>query len=171
MKRRDLIVGVGAALVAPAVPAFATPVPISKTISLFTGQGRLARYGIIDKLDVGDVARRLDHMTDWSSNPGRSPWESRSLLKYGDWFYYKFEGELYSVHPSLVHGAVVDENRHVVLGWIITLGKPVQIYPSSDILHLSRGHDGYSERWPFGVSIFETAALEAHTGVEPVLSV
>lgn len=45
----------------------------------------------------------------------------RSVLKYGDWFYYRDPEtfELYDVHPSLVHAAVVDENKFEIIGWVV----------------------------------------------------
>jgi hypothetical protein len=45
----------------------------------------------------------------------------RSVLKYGDWFYYRDPQtfELYDIHPSLVQAAIVDEQKFQILGWVI----------------------------------------------------
>lgn len=45
----------------------------------------------------------------------------RSVLKYGDWFYYRDPEtfELYNVHPSLVHAAIVDENKFQIIAWVV----------------------------------------------------
>jgi Bacteriophage T4-like portal protein (Gp20) len=45
----------------------------------------------------------------------------RSVLKYGDWFYYRDPEtyELYDVHPSMMHAAIVDEQKFEILGWVI----------------------------------------------------
>jgi capsid assembly protein Gp20 len=45
----------------------------------------------------------------------------RSVLKYGDWFYYRDPEsyELYNIHPSMVHAAIVDEEKFEILGWVI----------------------------------------------------
>lgn len=45
----------------------------------------------------------------------------RSVLKYGDWFYYRDPEtfELYNIHPSMVHAAIIDENKFEILGWVV----------------------------------------------------
>ncbi len=45
----------------------------------------------------------------------------RSVLKYGDWFYYRDPEtyELYDIHPSLVQAAIVDEDKFEIIAWVI----------------------------------------------------
>lgn len=74
---------------------------------------RLVRYKAIDELDQGEVTINLDKIT--------SDWRHRAAFKYGDWFYYQDPktSELYDIHPSLIHAAIIDEKKHEVLGWIL----------------------------------------------------
>lgn len=45
----------------------------------------------------------------------------RSCLKYGDWFYWRNPRtfELYNIHPRLVLGAMVDQEKLEVLAWVV----------------------------------------------------
>jgi hypothetical protein len=63
----------------------------------------------------------------------------RSVLKYGDWFYYRDPEtfELYDIHPSLVHAAIVDEQKFEILGWVIK-GFKVNL-PNQEFINNSAG--------------------------------
>lgn len=45
----------------------------------------------------------------------------RSVLKYGDWFYFRNPKtfELYNLHPKMVLGALVDNDKMEVIAWLI----------------------------------------------------
>lgn len=63
----------------------------------------------------------------------------RSVLKYGDWFYYRDPEtfELYNIHPSLVHAAIVDENKFEIIGWVIK-GFKINL-PNQELINNSAG--------------------------------
>lgn len=158
MQRRDLIIGLGLTAIVP-VPAIAEPVKLD----FVADPDRMARYRQIDKLDsIPRITRRLDQIVDWSS-----PRNMRGLLKYGDWFYYR---DVYSIHPSLVRSAIVDEKKHEVIAWVVDLATRM-IIPAKLMVHMSQQHEVFASRWPFGMSVLESDFLVTRTGFEPVLSV
>jgi hypothetical protein len=63
----------------------------------------------------------------------------RSVLKYGDWFYYRDPEtfELYDVHPSLIQAAIVDEQKFEILGWVVK-GFKVNL-PNQEFINNSAG--------------------------------
>lgn len=63
----------------------------------------------------------------------------RSVLKYGDWFYYRDPEtyELYDIHPSLVHAAIVDEKSFEIIGWVIK-GFKINL-PNQELINNSAG--------------------------------
>lgn len=63
----------------------------------------------------------------------------RSVLKYGDWFYYRDPEtfELYDIHPSLVHAAIIDEQKFEIIGWVIK-GFKVNL-PNHELINNSAG--------------------------------
>lgn len=193
MRRRDLIAGIGAAALVPALPMLAEATPAFDRPIGLSKHDRLVRYDMIDKLDVGETARWLDETVARGNFP---KWlAGRGMMKYGDWFYYNHpDGDQYDIHPKLVMAAIVDEIAHQVLGWVIAgtcflpkrpvaIERPVSsiewirvsskaaIFPAEDILHLTQSYDAVTERWPFGFSVFENPEeLVSRTGFEPVLA-
>ncbi len=63
----------------------------------------------------------------------------RSVLKYGDWFYYRDPEtfELYDIHPSLVQAAIVDEHKFEIIGWVIK-GFKINL-PNQEFINNSAG--------------------------------
>lgn len=63
----------------------------------------------------------------------------RSVLKYGDWFYYRDPEtfELYDIHPSLVHAAIIDESKFETIGWVIK-GFKINL-PNQELINNSAG--------------------------------
>ncbi len=66
----------------------------------------------------------MENMSQWSRI---NEWDNRlwrhirSVLKYGDWFYFRNPDtfELFSLHPRFIHGALVDRENVEVVAWIV----------------------------------------------------
>lgn len=63
----------------------------------------------------------------------------RSVMKYGDWFYYRDPDtyELYNLHPSLVIGAIVDEEKYQIIAYVVK-GFKINL-PNQELVNNSGG--------------------------------